>query len=155
QLLGMDRRPANGRLYAISDQSRLYLLDETTGAATAIGAQFAPPLQGTAFGFDFSPTADRARIVFRLNGKSLRVNPDTGEVIIDGDLVFAAGDQFQGASSTPVALGYTNNVPGATSTTPYGYDWVKDTWFRLGSEGGSPVSPNTGTIYSIGTKTIV
>ena len=65
-LVGMDRRPANGRLYAISDQSRLYLLDEGSGAATAIGAQFAPPLTGDAWGFDFSPTADFARIVARL-----------------------------------------------------------------------------------------
>jgi len=152
-LLGLDRRPANGRLYAISDQSRLYLLDEQTGAATAIGAPFSPPLTGLAFGFDFSPSADRARIVFRQNGKSMRVNPDTGEVIADADLVFAAGDKFAGVVGSPVALAYANNVPGATSTTPYGYDYVKDTWFRLGSEGGSPISPNTGAIFSFGPKT--
>jgi hypothetical protein len=31
----------------------------------------------------------------------------------------------------------------------------KDVLFRLGSPGGSPVSPNSGTAYSIGSRTIV
>ncbi|MGH8238854.1 MAG: DUF4394 domain-containing protein, partial [Steroidobacteraceae bacterium] len=36
-IIGIDLRPANGRLYAVTDAARLYTLDATTGAATMAG----------------------------------------------------------------------------------------------------------------------
>jgi Domain of unknown function (DUF4394)/Calx-beta domain len=155
-LVGIDRRPATGRLYALSNQSRLYLIDESTGAASQVGSgQFAPPLTGLGWGFDFSPTADRIRVISRGGGQNLRINPDTAEVVVDAQTVYAAGDQFQAQTVGGAALAYANNVPAAPSTTPYGYDYTKDVLFRLGSPGGSPVSPNSGIAYSIGSRTIV
>lgn len=154
-LAGIDRRPATGRLYALSDQSRLYLIDEGTGAATQIGSgQFSPPLTGLGWGFDFSPTADRVRIGSRGTAQNLRLNPDTGAVFVDAQLLYAAGDQFAGQMVGAAGLAYTNNVPGATSTTLFGYDYTKDVLFQLGSPGGSPISPNTGTAFSIGKRTV-
>src|SRR5262245_16143701 len=55
-VLGIDFRPQNGRLYALGSTSRLYTVNATSGAATAVGTgTFAVPLSGTAFGFAFDP----------------------------------------------------------------------------------------------------
>src|SRR3954447_10364851 len=37
-LIGIDQRPATGQLYGIGSTGRIYVLDPTTGAATAISA---------------------------------------------------------------------------------------------------------------------
>ncbi len=63
QIVGLDQRPLNKQLVALSSASRLYRIDIATGAATAIGtAPFAPALVGASFGFDFNPTVDRIRV---------------------------------------------------------------------------------------------
>src|SRR5689334_16967896 len=62
-IVGIDVRPATGQLYALGTSSRLYTLNTATGAATAVGGQFAPALNGFSFGFDFNPTIDRIRVV--------------------------------------------------------------------------------------------
>ena len=78
RLLGLDVRPANGQLVAVSSSSRLYALDAGTGAATAIGqAPFSPAVSGGAFGFDFNPTVDRIRLTSD-GRQNLRLHPDTG-----------------------------------------------------------------------------
>src|SRR5437879_1574205 len=51
-LVGIDFRPSTGQLYGVGDSSRLYVIDPTTGNASALdttGAAFAPPLAGTTF----------------------------------------------------------------------------------------------------------
>jgi len=63
QIVGLDVRPANKQVVALSSASRLYRIDVATGAATAIGAgPFTPALSGASFGFDFNPTVDRIRV---------------------------------------------------------------------------------------------
>jgi hypothetical protein len=131
-LLGIDFRPANKKLYGLGSSSRLYVIDPATGAATAVGASaFVIPLNGTVFGFDFNPQADRARIVSDAR-QNLRVNPDTGAVVdfdpntagvqSDLDLAFVGADQNAAATPNVVAAAYTNNVAGATSTILYDID---------------------------------
>src|SRR4030095_624298 len=54
-LVGIDFRPRNKQLYGVSSASRIYTINITTGAVTAIGAAaFTPALSGTAFGVDFN-----------------------------------------------------------------------------------------------------
>jgi len=62
-VLGIDFRPATGQLYGLGSSSRLYVISPVTGRASPVGAGFAPPLNGAAFGFDFDPTTDRIRVV--------------------------------------------------------------------------------------------
>ena len=62
-LLGIDFRPANGRLYGIGDASRIYTIDPVTGVATLASALSVPLMGGTSFGVDFNPVADRLRVV--------------------------------------------------------------------------------------------
>jgi hypothetical protein len=148
-ILGIDLRPATGQLYALGSTSRLYTINPATGVATQVGSgTFTPALSGTAFGFDFNPTVDRIRVVSDTD-QNLRLNPDTGAVVaVDTNLAYATGDPNQGLNPNVVALAYTSNFAGATSTTLFGIDSNLDIGLLLGSPGGTPISPNSGQLIS-------
>ncbi|MGH2588970.1 MAG: DUF4394 domain-containing protein [Dehalococcoidia bacterium] len=160
-LVGIDYRPANGRLYGVGSSNRLYLIDPATGAASAVGGPFAVPLEGVQFGVDFNPVPDRLRVVSN-TGQSLRINPDNGAVVdgdpntpgvqADGRLVYVdgSGRPVPGATGSLVGAAYTNNVARATTTTNYGIDARAGVLVTQGSVNGSPVSPNTGRLFTVG-----
>ena len=134
-IVGLDFRPANGSLYAISNQSRLFSVNTASGALTVVGTTLVPGLSGTAFGFDFNPTVDRIRLGSN-TGQNLRLHPDLGTVAaIDGNL----------NPGTPFVSGaaYTNNVAGATTTTLFVLDSQTDILYRQDP-------PNNGTLVMIG-----
>lgn len=161
-LLGIDFRPANGKLYAAGTTGRLYMIDATTGAASAVGAgnYFAANVAGDS-GFDFNPAVDRIRFVNE-RGENLRLHPDTGAVVdgdanapglqIDGRLSYAAGDRNAGRAPRIVAAGYTNSIAGAKVTTNFAIDAAAGTLVTQGTMQGapSPVSPNTGQLFTVG-----
>ena len=151
QILGIDFRPSNGVLYGLGSTSRLYTINTATGVATQVGAgQFAPLLSGTDFGFDFNPVSGQIRVVSNTD-QNLRLDPDTGTVAgIDTTLAFVPADANAAFNPNVVALAYTNNVAGTASTTLYGIDSGRDALVRVGSVGGSPTSPDTGQLVTIG-----
>jgi hypothetical protein len=139
-LLGIDFRPANGMLYGLGSTSRLYRI-APNGAATAVGGQFNPMLNGTDFGFDFNPTVDRIRIVSN-TGQNLRVNPDTGAVIVDGML--NNGAMPPAIISGITAAAYTNpDIDPTTGTTLYDIDSNTDMLVIQSN-------PNAGTLTPVG-----
>jgi hypothetical protein len=93
-ILGIDFRQTNGKLYAATSAGRIYTIDPTTAVAT-LASNLAPDatdttnpfamLTGNTFGVDFNPVADRLRIVSD-TGQSLRINVDTGFVTTDTNL---------------------------------------------------------------------
>jgi hypothetical protein len=148
-ILGIDLRPANGQLYALGSTSRLYTINPATGAATQVGSgPFSPALVGTSFGFDFNPVVDRIRVVSDAD-QNFRLNPDTGTVVAtDNNLAYASGDLNFGTNPNVVAVAYTNNFAGATVTTLFGIDSNLDIALIQGSPDGTPISPNTGQLFS-------
>src|SRR5262245_52665967 len=106
-VVGIDFRPLTGRLYAIGSTSQVYVINTRNGFATPIGAPFTPALQGTAFGVDFNPAADRIRVVSDA-GQNLRINPDTGVAVADTALAYAATDRNAGQTPGVVGVAYTN-----------------------------------------------
>lgn len=144
-LAGIDFRPADGRLYAIGANGatqRLYVIDTTTGAATAVNATpYTTSITGTSFGMDFNPVVDRIRVVSS-GGSNLRVNPNNGTL---------AGLDTMLTPGTPnvVACAYTDNMAGATTTTLYVIDSVSDTLLLQGGINGAP-SPNGGLLTPVG-----
>ncbi|HEY0080035.1 MAG TPA: DUF4394 domain-containing protein [Pyrinomonadaceae bacterium] len=155
RVLDIDLRPSNGRLYVVTDRSRLYTVNLLTGAATQVGSSaFTPALGVTEFsgleiGFDFDPVADQIRVL--TVNDNLRLNPDTGAVVgVDAPLTNAPGEEGAGQRTGVNAAAYSNNFAGATSTTLYALDANADLFMRIGSEGGSPVSPNTGQVFRVG-----
>lgn len=128
-IVGLDIRPANGMLYAIGSNSRIYTINTGTGAATFVAA-LSTPLSGASFAVDFNPVPDRIRIISN-TGQNLRVNPADGATINDGAI-----------NPTPAAItaaGYTNSVAGATTTTLYVIDTDADKLFIQNP-------PNNGTL---------
>ena len=169
KLLAIDFRPATGQLYGITDLSQLYLISPTTGAATRVGpGSFSPPLNLGGIrgwmidlGFDFDPVADRIRVVTGA-GQNLRLNPDTGTVSsVDTALAFAAGDPNAGREAAASACAYTNNFSGATSTTLYavvngsGSGDPQTVLVTQGSAGGSPISPDSGQLFTVGDSGLI
>lgn len=147
RIVGLDRRPATGTLYALGASSRVYTVDPASGWAMAVGLPslpaFAPALEGTAFGFDFNPTVDRIRVVSD-TGQDLRLNPETGTVAaVDGQLRYAPGDAGAGTAPKVVEAAYTNSVRGATTTTLYDIDAARDVLV-------TQAPPNDGVLNTVG-----
>jgi trimeric autotransporter adhesin len=157
-ITGIDFRPRTGVLYAVTDASTLYTIaigvtgGVQTATATAVGAAFTPAVTGSV-GFDFNPAVDRIRVVTDAD-QNLRLNPDTGAVVVtpapDTALAYVAGDAQVGTNPNVVASAYTNNFSGASSTSLYGIDSGTDTLVLQGSLGGTPNSPNLGGLTTVG-----
>ena len=140
---GIDVRPATGELYALGSQSNLYRINAATGAATRVGSTFSTALNGSSFGFDFNPTVDRIRVTSDTD-QNLRLNPITGGVaFVDGNLAYNAGDSGFGMNPNIVASAYTNNFAGATSTTLYNVDSLRDALIIQNP-------PNNGGLITVG-----
>ena len=151
-LLAIDFRPANGKLYGITDLSRLYVINLPTGVATQVGSgSFSPALPPGVIdiAFDFDPVADLIRLVT----PNLRLNPDTGAVVaVDSPLAFATGDPNAGLTPSVSAAAHSNNVSGATTLyvlTNLNFSGAPSILATQGSLGGTPVSPNTGQLFTV------
>jgi hypothetical protein len=150
RLVGIDFRPTTGELFAIGSNSVVYrvlLNDRTVARGLPVGNPFAPALAGTSFGVDFNPVPDAIRIVSDA-GQNLRITmPNTPIGNMDGALnpgspsIVGAGYSNSGFSDTP---------PAAGTTTLFTIDAAANTLNTQGSPGGTPVSPNTGTHFPIG-----
>ncbi len=123
-VVGIDFRPASpyGRLYAITDQGRMYVLSNpATGVATLVGAG-GLPTANLAYGMDFNPVVDRIRAVGE-DDKNFRANPDTGILTAtDVNVAYASGDPHFGADPHVTATAYSNDFVGAQVTTLYVID---------------------------------
>ena len=146
-------------LYAISNTGQLYAVNGTTGTAVAVGAT--PAVNLALVGspkpsIDFNPTVDRIRLV-TTNRTDFRLVPDTGALAAtDGLLTYAATDANAGATPVVTGAAYTNSVPGATTTTLYVIDTRGGTAAaRLATQGQGGVSPNSGTLFTVGSTGVV
>lgn len=134
-VVGLDFRPMNGALYAITNQNRLLTVNTANGQVTPIGSGLSPALSGTSFGFDFNPTVDRIRVVSN-TGQNLRLHPELGTV------VFTDGSLNPGAPTVNAAA-YDNSFAMATSTTLYVIDSETDTLYKQ-------LPPNDGVLVPVG-----
>lgn len=135
-VVGLDFRPATAQLFALTSANRVYAVNTSSAAASAIGSTaFAAPVAGVSYGFDFNPTVDRIRLVGS-NGVNLRLNPITGAV--------AATDMNLNPGSPAVsAAAYTNSFAGSTTTVLYDIDHQAGKLFKQDP-------PNNGTLVEVG-----
>ncbi|MBD0270688.1 MAG: DUF4394 domain-containing protein [Acetobacteraceae bacterium] len=116
KLVGIDMRPADGKLYGLTDSGQIVVVDSMTGLATKV-SQLNERFEGGGRAVvDFNPAADRLRVM-GMNGANLRVNAQTGEAAKDGRLKYAAGTPWAETAPRVVAGAYTNSAPGAQQTT--------------------------------------
>lgn len=142
-LLGIDVRPTDGLLYALSSLGRIYTVDPSTGVATlrstlsADVADASAPyvaLAGDRFGIDFNPTVDRLRVVGN-SGQNLRINVDTGATTTDALI------NLSGGTPAVSAVAYTNSFDGATATQLFDLNTVDGQRYLQ-------TPPNNGTLTS-------
>ncbi|MCH8543162.1 MAG: DUF4394 domain-containing protein [Alcanivorax sp.] len=123
ELLGMDYRPATGQLYALGRSGTLHILDPVNASVISSVALIPAPdttppfvaLEGMQFGVDFNPVPDRLRVTSD-TGQNLRINVDTGETIVDGELDSGTdGTMITGSA-------YTNSFAGTATTRLFNID---------------------------------
>ena len=141
RLVGIDFRPSNKMLYGVSNQNRIYTINTTTGAATAVGA-LTTALSGNGYGVDFNPVPDRLRITNEA-AQNLRANPADATNVTDKPLAFAAADANNGKTANIAASAYTNNFAGAKATTLYNIDSAFDVLVTQNP-------PNDGVLNTVG-----
>lgn len=146
-VLGIDMRPADRNVYALTDAGRLYTVNAATGTVAlraplnASTMDTSLPFQGLDGGnitVDVSPVADGLRVLSS-NGMNLRVVFDTGETFTDA--------QLNPAGSSVTAAAYTNSFAGTGTSTLYVLDTAND---RLLIQGRVPSTPNNGDLQPVG-----
>jgi hypothetical protein len=122
KLIGIDYRVQDGLLYGVGDGGGVYVLDTDNANATLV-SQLTIALEGSSFGVDFNPAADRLRIVSNA-GQNLRHNVNAGgTTTLDTPLSYAAGVTATGVA----AAAYTNNdLDPSTGTTLFDIDVALD-----------------------------
>jgi hypothetical protein len=124
-LVGIDMRPATGELYGLDVQKKLWVIDRNTGISTEIsGGTPITQVVDDGLGFDFTPVADRIRMV-TVAGDNLRLNPNPGVggvAAVDTAVSWAAGDVNVGQETNISGAAYSNSFSGASSTNLYVID---------------------------------
>lgn len=154
QILGVDFRPQDGLLWALSSAGRLYTIVPTTGVATfktviANPTAVAALAATSTVSMDFNPSANRLRVITPA-GLNLRIAV-VDIAAVGTTAAIAAGTTFMDTAisrtdATPsvIAAAYTNNFVGATSTQLFDLDESSD-FLAL------QTPPNNGTLVNLGT----
>ena len=121
RLVGLDFRPADGRLYAVSDAHEIYVLDPASGAARRLATLTVPWNGGARSGVDFNPQTDRLRLV-GANGQNVRAHASLGAAALDGPLAFGRRDKNAGRRPHSTAAAYTRSLPKTAKTLLFEID---------------------------------
>lgn len=142
RLLGIDLRPADGKLYALGHDGTLYTIDTASGAAVRKSKLSVTLDAVDHLVVDFNPQADRLRVIAS-SGQNLRVNVDTGQTVVDGKLAYRQQDRNSAKKIGIYAGAYINSYAGATQTQ----------LFDIDSQNGTYVvqdPPNDGMLRTVG-----
>lgn len=136
-LLGIDVRPADGKLYGVFADGTIATIDPMSGKAMKVSTMATKLAAGVMATVDFNPVADRLRVMGS-DGTSLRVNVDSGEVTKDGSHAYA-----DGKAPNIIAGAYTNSFKGTDKTQLFNIDGAAG-WLVLQNP------PNDGKLNAVG-----
>ena len=114
-LLGVDVRPADGKLYGVTDSGQIVTIDPASGMATRVSQLGERFEAGGRAVVDFNPVADRLRLM-GATGTNFRVNVENGQVVRDGQLKYQPGTPLADTTPRITAGAYTNSMAGAQQT---------------------------------------
>ena len=127
-LIGIDFRVQDGKLYGVGNGGGVYTINPRTAAATFVNA-LTVPLDGTRFGVDFNPAADRLRIISD-TGQNLAHNVNALGVTAppNGTLTYTPPPAVPVPALGVTAAAYTNNDLNqpSTGTTLFDLDTTLD-----------------------------
>jgi len=155
--IGIDFRPADKRLYALTDTGTLYTisLDTTTLSAVTMVSNLSPRFNaGYQSLMDFNPVVDAIRFIGSDNSNYAVVKDANGilnTTAVQTALTYPAPDVNAGKDPNVSGGAYTNNVAGAAVTIFYGFDYALDTFVTIppAAPGGSSAT-GTGQLQTIG-----
>lgn len=127
RLVGIDVRPADGKLYGVAADGQIVTIDPKTGATTKVSMISEKVTLGDRPVVDFNPAADRLRVI-AAGGVSLRINVETGAAIVDKPLSFDPADASAAKKPAVVAGAYTNSMAGAKATELFHVDGATGAW---------------------------
>jgi hypothetical protein len=142
KLVGIDVRPADGKLYGLTPDGAIVTVDAKNGKWEK-KSQISEKLPaGAVISVDFNPAADRLRVLTS-TGTSLRINVDDGKTIVDGSLKYADADANKGKTPRVTAGAYSNSFAGTKETNLYDLDTLNWVYARQ-------APPNDGILNSLG-----
>lgn len=140
-LVGIDVRPADGKLYGVTGDGVIVTVDHKSGKWEK-RSQITEKLPASAtFSVDFNPAADRLRVLSS-SGMSLRINVDDGKTIVDGSLKYADADTNKGKQPRVTAGAYSNSFAGTKETSLYDFDIGNKAYVRQ-------APPNDGVLNTL------
>jgi Domain of unknown function (DUF4394) len=156
-LIGIDFRPADKRLYALTDTGTLYTIAlgaTNLGAVTKVSALTPRFDAGYQSLMDFNPVVDAIRLIGSDNSNYAVVKDANGilnTTAVQTSLTYPSPDVNAGKDPNVACGSYTNNVAGATVTLFYGIDYAKDTFVFIppAAPGGSSATGG-GLLQTIG-----
>ncbi len=131
-LIGIDFRPADGLLYALSDLGRIYTIDVTpSGAGNVVLISSLNPRFAGGFSslMDFNPALNALRLIGS-DDENFAVVNNKGNLnltVVQTGIAYVAGDVNAGVDPNLTGGAYTNNVNGARTTIMYALDYDLDT----------------------------
>jgi len=155
--IGIDFRPADKRLYALTDTGTLYTValgSANLGALTKVST-LSPRFNGGYQSLmDFNPQVDAIRLIASDNFNYAVVKDANGilnTTAVQTALTYPAPDVNAGKDPNVSGGAYTNNVAGAAVTIFYGFDYALDTFLTIppAAPGGSSAT-GTGQLQTIG-----
>ena len=166
QVVGIDFRPADGRLYAVTAKGSVYRIETATGRATLVSSLTVKFAGGAQSLVDFNPVANALRLIGS-NDQNLGVVNSAGDLNltatqtqiayaqgdVNGPVLAADGTVIRpGADPNLVGGSYTNNFNGATTTIFYALDFNLNTLVTIAGPLVGQGSSNTasGRLQTIG-----
>ena len=120
-VVGIDVRPADGKLWGLTATGQLVVIDHMDGKVTPGSMVSEKVALGPRPVVDFNPVADRLRVI-AADGVSLRINVDTGATVVDKPLNYDAADASKDKKPAVAAGAYTNSMKGAKGTELFHVD---------------------------------
>jgi uncharacterized protein DUF4394 len=156
-LIGIDFRPGDKRLYALTDTGTIYTIAlgaANLGAVTRV-SNMSPRFDGGYQSLmDFNPVVDAIRFIASDNDNYAVVKDANGilnTTAVQTALTYPAGDVNAGKDPNIACGSYTNNVAGATVTIFYAIDYNLDQFVTIApaTPGGSSATGG-GLLQTVG-----
>jgi hypothetical protein len=149
-LIGIDFRPADGKLYALTDLGTLYTIPVSkygVGQATRVSTMNPRFTGGFEMLMDFNPVANAIRVAGSNDQNLAVVNGTDGSnlstTVAQTKFAYAAGDVNAGKDPELSGGTYSNNFAGATTTLFYAIDHDTDSLVTIADKTATG-SSNTG-----------
>jgi uncharacterized protein DUF4394 len=155
--IGIDFRPADNRLYALTDTGILYTValgSTNLGALTKVSTLSPRFNAGYQSLMDFNPQVDAIRLIGSDN-QNYAVVKDANAILnttaVQTALTYPSPDVNAGKDANIAGGAYNNNVPGTPVTIFYAFDYGLDTLVTIpGPTAGASSATGGGQLQTIG-----